>query len=220
LPQGLLVAAAVGVLLCFAAPLLHYLPSQTAAPPPFTMFVWPFYATMFTLFGAYFIVGQSRRAWLRVPGARVRVFRVVERHMARLYLRVVTCVTALVLASLWVFDTPPAEAAWGIALMASAALYSVCLALASVRTVWPIAIGLLVMFVAQVVVLGVEREQAATSHVAALLGLESLVAQQPGVLLAIQLAAAGACRAAAELRWRNIDWLRLRPMRLGRSAFR
>jgi hypothetical protein len=217
LPRQLLNAVMVGAVICLALPFLQFLPSQNPKTPPFTAFVWPFYATMFTLFGAHFIVGQSRRAWLRVPGARVQVFRVVERHMARLYLRIVTCITALVLTSVWVFDTSPIEAAWGIALMASAALYSACLALASVRTVWPIAFGLLVMLVLQVLVLGVERQQAATQLVGALLGIE-VAAQQLGGLLVVQLAAAGVCRAVAEFRWRSIDWLRFRPMRIGRNA--
>jgi hypothetical protein len=217
LPQQLLISAGVGVLLCLVAPLLQYLPSRQHTTPPFTAFVWPFYAMLFTSFAAGLIVRQSRRAWLTVGGPRVHVFRAVEREMARFYLRAVTCITALVLASLWVFETPPAEAAWGIALMVSAALYSACMGLASVRTAWPIAFGLLGMTIVQVIVLGVERDQAATSRVAALLGIE-LVAQQVGAMLAIQLVAAGAFRAVAELRWRSIDWLKFRPLRIGRNA--
>ena len=69
----------------------------------------------------------------------------------------------------------------------------------------------------EIAVLGVERDQLATSRVAALLGIE-LEAQQVGALLAIQLAAAAVLRAVAELRWRSVDWLRLRPKRVVRSA--
>jgi hypothetical protein len=219
LPRQLLHAAALGAGLCLAAPLLKYLPGQTSTTPSFTMFVWPFYAMLFTLFAAGFIVRQSRRAWLRVPGPRTRVLRAVEWEMARLYLRALTCITALVLVSVLVFKRPPTEAAWGVALMASAALYSMCMALASVRTAWPMLFGLFGMFIVQIIVLGVERDQVATSRVAALLGIE-IEAQQVGALLGIQLAAAAVFFAIAERRWRNIDWLRLRPMRLGRNAIR
>ena len=219
LSRQLLNAAGLGVVLCLAAPLLKFLPSQATTTPALTKFVWPFYAMLFTSFATLLIVQQSRRAWLCVPGPRVRVFRAVEWEMARFYLRAVTCIAALVLASLWVLETPPDEATWGIALMASAALYSVCMGLASVRTAWPVLFGLVAMTVVQIIVLGVERDQAATSRVAALLGIE-LEAQQVGALLGIQLIAAGVLRVIAELRWRSIDWLRLRPMRLGRSAFR
>jgi hypothetical protein len=185
---------------------MQHLPGQTRMPPPFTNFIWPFYAMLFTSFAALLIVQQSRRAWLRVGGSRVRVFRAVERQMARFYLRVFTCITALVLASILVFDTPPTEAAWGIALMASAALYSVCMGLVSVRTAWPVALGLLVMLVVQALLLGMEQRLPRPP--------------EPGALLGVQLAAAAVLRAVAELRWRSIDWLRLRPTRLGRSALR
>jgi hypothetical protein len=55
---------------------------------------------------------------------------------------------------------------------------------------------------------------------AVLLGLEQRLPSppQPGALLGVQLAAAGVFRAVAEFRWRRIDWLKLRVMRLGRSA--
>jgi hypothetical protein len=205
LPRQLLNAAVVGAFLCFAAPLLQYLPgNQTRATPPFTSFPWPFYAMLFTLFAAHLIVRQSRRAWLRVGGSRVRVLRTVEWEMARFYLRAGTCITALVLASLFVFETPLTEAAWGIALMASAVLYSGCLGLASVRTAWPMLFGLFGMFVVQAVLLGLEQNPSSPP--------------QPGALLGVQLAAAGVLRALAELRWRSIDWCKLRIMRLGRSA--
>ena len=218
LPRQLLNAAALGAFLNLVVPLLWYLlPDQTPTRPPFTMFVWSFYAMLFTSFAALLIVQQSRRVWLRVPGSRTRVFRSVEREMARLYLRAITLIAALVAVSTWVFETPPTEAVWGFALMASAALYSMCMGLVSVRTAWPVALGLLVMTLLQVAVLGVERDQLATSRVAALLGIE-LEAQQVGALLAIQLAAAAVLRAVAELRWRSVDWLRLRPKRVVRSA--
>jgi hypothetical protein len=204
LPRQLLNAAALGAFLCLVAPLLQYLPSQTQAPPPFTTFVWPFYAMLFTLFAAHFIVRQSRRAWLRVGGSRVRVLRTVEWEMARLYLRAITCITALVLASLWVLETPPTEAAWGFALMASAVLYAACLGLASVGRAWPFLLGLFGMLVVQAVLLGLEQKPPSPP--------------QPGALLGVQLAAAIVLRALAEFRWRNIDWLKLRVMRLGRSA--
>jgi hypothetical protein len=206
LPRQLLNAAALGTFLCLAAPLLQYLPSQTEMPPPFTAFVWPFYAMLFSLFAAYFIVQGSRRAWLRVPGQRIRVLRAVEWEMARFYLRAVTCIAALVLARVFVFEAPLTEAAWGIALMVSAVLYSGCMALASVRTAWPILFGLFGMLVVQIVLLGMEQRLASPP--------------EPGALLGVQLTAAAVLRVVAELRWRNIDWLKLRPMRLGRSAVR
>jgi hypothetical protein len=34
----------------------------------------------------------------------------------------------------------------------------------------------------------------------------------------IQLTGAGLFRAVAELRWRSIDWLEFRPLRIGRAA--
>jgi hypothetical protein len=204
LQRQLLNAAALGTLLCLLAPLLQYLPSQTRAPPPFTSFIWPFYAMLFTSFAAYFIVQGSRRAWLRVPGQRIRVLRAVEWEMARFYLRVVTCIAALVLARVLVFEAPLTEAAWGIALMVSAVLYSGCMALASVRTAWPILFGLFGMLVVQAVLLGMEQRLSSPP--------------QPGALLGVQLAAAGVLRIVAARRWRHIDWLKLRPMRLGRRA--
>jgi hypothetical protein len=206
LPRQLLNAAALGAFLSIIAPLLRYLPGQTRMPPPFTSFVWPFYAMLFSSFAAYFIVQGSRRAWLRVPGQRVRVLRAVEWAMARFYLRAVMCITALVLARVLVFEAPLSEAAWGFALMASAVLYSVCMSLASVRTALPLLFGLFGMLVVQAVLLGMEQRLTDPP--------------QPGALLGVQLAAAAVLRVVAELRWRNIDWLRLRPMRLGRSAVR
>jgi hypothetical protein len=204
LPRQLLNAAALGAFLCLVAPVLQYLPGQTRMPPPFTSFVWPFYAMLFTSFAAHLIVRQSRRAWLQVGGSRVRVLRTVEREMARLYLRAGTCITALVLTSLWVFETPLTEAAWGMAIMTSAVVYSGCMGLASVRTAWPILFGLFGMLIVQAVLLGLEQRLPSPP--------------QPGALLGVQLAAAGVFRAVAEFRWRRIDWLKLRVMRLGRSA--
>jgi hypothetical protein len=109
-------------------------------------------------------------------------------------------------ASLWVLDTPLNEAAWGFALMSSAALYSACLGLAAVRTVWLIAAGLIAAFAMQVGVLAVISQP-----------------QPPGVAqltaaVALQLVGAGFFRALAERRWRSIDWLKFRPLRIGRSA--
>jgi hypothetical protein len=126
--------------------------------------------------------------------------------MARLYLRAVTCIATLGLASVLVLETPLTQAAWGVALMASATLYSGCLALASVRTAWPLLFGLLGMLAVQAVLLGMEQKLPGPP--------------QPGTLLGVQLAVAAVLRVVAELRWRKIDWLRLRPMRLGRSALR
>ena len=205
-PQQLLIAASVGVILCLLAPLLRYLPGQRPTTPPFTGFLYAFYATLFVAFGANLIVRQSRHAWLRVPGSRVQVFRLIERMIARLYARVVACITALLVASLWVLDTPLNEAAWGFALMSSAALYSACLGLAAVRTVWLIAAGLIAAFPMQVGVLAVISQP-----------------QPPGVAqltaaVALQLVGAGFFRALAERRWRSIDWLKFRPLRIGRNA--
>jgi hypothetical protein len=55
-----------------------------------------------------------------------------------------------------------------------------------------------------------------------LLGMEQKLPwpPEPGALLGVQLAAAAVLRAVAELCWRNIDWLRLRPTQIGRAALR
>jgi hypothetical protein len=66
--------------------------------------------------------------------------------------------------------------------------------------------GLFGMLVVQIVLLGMEQRLASPP--------------EPGALLGVQLTAAAVLRVVAELRWRNIDWLKLRPMRLGRSAVR
>jgi hypothetical protein len=212
-PQQLLVAAGVGVLLCLVAPLLiRYLPgSQQSMTAPFTSFLGPFYATLFMAFGASLIVRQSRHVWLRVPGSRIQVFRLIERAMARLYARVVTCITALLLASLWVFDTPLSEAAWGFVLMSSAALYSACVGLAAVRTVWLVAGGMLAAFAVQLVGLMVVGQEPGPP-------VDPPSVTQLVAVVGIQLAGAGLFRALAELRWRSIDWLKFRPLRIGRNA--
>jgi hypothetical protein len=90
--------------------------------------------------------------------------------------------------------------------MSSAALYSACLGLAAVRTVWLIAASLIAAFAMQVGVLAVISQP-----------------QPPGVAqltaaVALQLVGAGFFRALAERRWRSIDWLKFRPLRIGRNA--
>ena len=205
-PQRLVIAAAAGALLCLVASLLRYMPGQQPAAPRFTSFVWAFYAMFFVALWAHQIARQSRRVWLSVPGPRVQVFRLVERTMARLFAIALSCITALVLVSLWLHETPPSEVAWGIALMASAALYSVCMGLASVRSTWLIAGGVLIMTIVQAVVLEAVQKPAGTAQIVAVIG--------------IQLAAAAAFRILAALRWRDIDWLKFRPQRFGRNEAR
>jgi hypothetical protein len=212
-PRQLLIAAGVGVALCFIAPLLRYLPGDPGdlpKTPPLTTFVFPFYATLFVAFGSNLVVRQSRHLWLRVPGSRIQVFRVIERRMARLYARVVTCIAAFVLASLWLFETPLDEAAWGFALMSSAALYSACMALAAVRTVWLVAGGMVFIFAVQMVVLMVLAQQPGPP-------VDPPGVTQLAATVGIQLAGAALFRGLAELRWRSIDWLKFRPLRIGRS---
>jgi hypothetical protein len=203
LPQQFLIAGVVGVVLCLLLPLLEYLPAQQPATPPLTTFLFPFYPMFFVAVGAHQIVRQSRRVWLHVPGSRVQVFRLIELVMAMLYAVVLTCLTTLVLASILLRQTPLDEAVWGFALMASAALYSACMCLAAVRTVWFIAVGMVVAFAVQLVGLEVIGKPPSDAQLATVVGL--------------QLAGAGVFRLVAELRWRSIDWLRFRPMRLGRN---
>ena len=114
LAQQLLIAAGIGALLCLVAPLLQYLPGQQTTTPPFTRFLWPFYAMVIMAFGTHPLVRQSRFLWLRVPGARGEVLKLVERMVARLYARVAVAIVAFVLFALWVLGTPLGEAAWGV----------------------------------------------------------------------------------------------------------
>jgi hypothetical protein len=141
------------------------------------------------------LVRQSRFLWLRVPGARAEVLKLVERMVARLYARVAVAIVAFVLFALWVLGTPLGEAAWGVALMGTAALYSACLGLAAVRNVWLMVVGVSLMFIVQVTVL-------------------AALAEPPS---APQLAATVFFRALAARRWRDIDWLKFKPARFGRS---
>jgi len=114
LAQQLLIAAGIGALLCLVAPLLQYLPGQQTTTPPFTRFLWPFYAMLIMAFATHPLVRQSRFLWLRVPGARGEVLKLVERMVARLYARVAVAIVAFVLFALWVLGTPLGEAAWGV----------------------------------------------------------------------------------------------------------
>jgi hypothetical protein len=197
----LLYAAAIAALVSLGLLLLPLLPGQTDAPPALTRFVWPFWAMLGIVPFVYAWVHQSRLLWLHVPGPRAQTWRFVERMIARRFVvALVFIVTVAVVVSL-LFAKAPSEALWGIALASSAGLYAIYLGLAAVRGFALLGAGFMLMFILQI----------------ALLEPAFPVAQvgSPLAVVLVQLGAAAALRALAVRRWRDVDWLQLRPIRFG-----
>jgi hypothetical protein len=197
--QGLMIAAALGIVVGAGAPLLSFLPGQTARPPPLTAFVWPFWVMLGMSSVAYRLVRQSRLLWLYVPGARPDVLRFVEAAIARRYGGMVILISTVAALALLLFPAAPIETAWGLALALSAALYACCLAIASVRGLALFIVGFMLMAVVQVAGLGGFEQPPRTI--------------QLSTVVVVQLAGAVLLRALAVRRWRSIDWLQFRPVR-------
>ena len=164
----------------------------------FTSFVWPF-GTMLLLWGkATSIVHRSRLLWLRTPGSRGTVRREIERALlrnARGGVLVIAGIAAVYAASPLV-DAEPQQLLAGFGLTTCAALFSTYLAFASIpgRMLHLASFGLM-------------------------MGLQLALLRPPspswtaiGIVIAAELGGAILFRALAILRWRRVDWVRLRPL--------
>ena len=183
------VVLVVPIILAALAPMLRLF--------PFTSFLLPFWFMALACGVAVRIVHRSRLLWLRIPGPRQAVRRVVERSLWRVW--VISLAYLAVVATVYASPLVGATAAdlvLGLALSAAAGLYGIYVALAAVR-------GL----ATQVCGVGLMG--------AAYLMLLSRAVPSPTIVVAItaaELVGALLLRALAVRRWETIDWLRVRPI--------
>jgi len=163
----------------------------------FTSSFWPF-GTMLLLWGhATSIVHRSRLLWLRMPGPRDAVRREVERAL----LRNVRGAVLLIVAAAVIYASPlvgasPQQVLAGFLLSACAALFSTYLAFASIpgRALHLVGFGLMIALQFP------------------LLAPPFTSPTNVTIVTVAELGGAIAFRMLALRRWRQIDWLRLRPL--------
>jgi hypothetical protein len=169
----------------------------SAGPFSFTTFVWPFMTMIMLGAKAAAFVQRSRLLWLRTPGPRDAVRREIERLMwrsATTGLWVLLVVAAVYASPLG--GARPGEVLAGFALAAGAGIYGQSVALANVhsRVFYLFGFGLMVPL-----------------HLA-LLTPPTPSATAVATVIAAELVGIVVLRALAVLRWRHIDWVRLRQV--------
>jgi len=112
---------------------------------------------------------------------------------------------SVVIATMGVFafsllSAAPVEIAWTLLIMFSAALYAAYLSLASTHGITFLVVGFALMVITQLILINLSNGPLGSS---VLIGLVS-----------VQLLGGAVLRAVLVHRWRDIDWLRFRPLPL------
>jgi hypothetical protein len=170
---------------------------RAARSIPFTSFLWSL-AMMVLLWGnTTAVVHRSRLLWLRIPGTRDAVRREVERELLRKLAGIgLMLLGAAVLYSSPLVAAPAREVLAGFALAAGAGLFGTYAAFAATPSNAIQLVSIALLMVAHIAVL--------SSPSPSLTGV--------AIITTFELTAAIGFRAFAIARWRQIDWLGLRPL--------